>query len=59
MKSAERAIAAAFLLALAIGVHGQPAPSQGVLGLTASASVQVATAMRFRSSPARRSSRRP
>jgi predicted secreted protein len=42
MKSPERAFAAAALFALSCIAHAEPAPSQGVLGLTASASVEVA-----------------
>jgi predicted secreted protein len=42
MKSLERALAAAVMFALATVVHGEPAPGQGVLGLSASASVEVA-----------------
>lgn len=41
MKSFERAIAAALLFALAAVAQGQTAPPQGVLGLNASASIEV------------------
>jgi predicted secreted protein len=41
MKSLHRAVATAFLLALALAVRAETPPPQGVLGLSASASVEV------------------
>jgi len=42
MKSSHRAVATSFLLLVALAARAEVAPPQGVLGLSASASVEVA-----------------